>query len=266
MEFFRKLFTRKRQSRYELQLKKESEESLTESIRSPVCFHTIWQRVQRTTGGQEEQVDAAVIEIEQQTIAKTVRPEEIANEILEYVRERSGDIYHSQNRLLLLEAIDFLATHKVQRRQLVREILSILYSYSNHIDRAILLFKCCQHAHDAVLDDETKLKRTYILENIAGWVVEKKKFPTAPFNPMGSGYYYLELPIRRAGRPSNTHVMAEALYRFGDPEFVLELLRHGTYPSCLYLWPMAVMLDLQFACNELTGTHKQEVYDLYTAS
>ena len=38
--------------------------------------------------------------------------------------------------------------------------------------------------------------------------------------------------------------MAEALYRLQDADLVLSLLRHGVRPSCIYLWPVSVMIDL----------------------
>ena len=200
-----------------------------------------------------------MVEVKQQAEAETLLIQDVGKEMLDFVKDRPEFSNQEQNHQLLLEAVDLMATYKVDDRGTVREILKLLYNYSKFIDRAILLFECADEGADYSMDVKTKEKRSYILENIAGWVVTPSDFPAAPFNTMGSDYYYIELPFRRACRNTNTHVMAEALYRLTDPELVLDLLRHGTFPSCLYLWPVAVMLDLKFAFNKLTESPIEEV-------
>ena len=57
----------------------------------------------------------------------------------------------------------------------------------------------------------------------------------------------------------DTAIMAEALYRQQDPNFVLRLLQHGLQPSCLYLWPTCILIDLKFTINEFVTINEEEI-------
>ena len=180
---------------------------------------------------------------------------QICKEIFAKVCKTKDCLEKSQrNRLLLLGVVDIMAYQGVDNRSLVREILTLLFQYSGCIDREVFMF---EHADFIDLkrlpesERETlKRKQSYILQNICGW-----KLPLeSPWIDYTTIRYYIELPFRRPNSDAKSHLMAEALYRQNDPELVLMLLRHGIHPSCLYLWPICILIDLKQTTSRLTLT------------
>ncbi len=88
----------------------------------------------------------------------------------------------------------------------------------------------------------TTLNKRY-KEDIVFWLITQiSGNPAFHVSELGPSLY-LEQAFRRSTMHlSHTKLMAEALYHQQDPEFVLRLLRAGLTPSCLYLWPIVVIV------------------------
>lgn len=159
-----------------------------------------------------------------------------------------GRVHQEESRLLLLEVLDLMASHELDNRHFLRQVLTDLYQISLMLDREIFLFEEAKHEGPMELAGEVKRKFVYVLSHVAGWKLPDREPWIRPTSPMVD--YYLDLPFRRANCNSATHLMAELLYRLQDSCSALDLLRHGASPSCIYLWPVIVMLDMKFSLRE----------------
>ena len=174
-------------------------------------------------------------------------------------RTLAKDAKKNRNRKLLLRSIMLLLGEKTDNTALVRQCLTSLYAVSHYIDREVFLFEHHKENNLEYLPDMCKIyikqRRTEILRHIGGWRVPNR----APWNvdhDMMRPELYLELPYRRAHNLSNSHLMAEALYREQDPELALMLLRHGVPASFLYLWPVCILIDLKETLHSGLGISK----------
>ena len=166
-----------------------------------------------------------------------------------YSHETMCIVDNDEYRKVLLEMLDVCASHALNDRSLVREILTALYWVTGRIERDVLYWDC-DVSHNQAHCTQERLKRQYVLEQVAGWAID----PTQqPWNRNTQANYYLDLPFAKApGQPghSETQIISDALYHKQDPQLVLCLLRHGVQASCLYLWPVAMTLDLRLTLHD----------------
>ena len=150
----------------------------------------------------------------------------------------------------MLDTITMLLNAKTSDRNLVRLCLKTLYFISGYIDRQLFMFE--HHKLNSITGLPAKSKavarelREELMKHIGGWMVPNE-LPWSKSYDLDGPVLYLELPYRRAHNLTNSNLMAEALYREQDPEFVLLLLRHGFPPACLYLWPICVLIDFRIS-------------------
>ena len=209
-------------------------------------FNRLWRRHQRESISLETLVCRVTSDLRQQVKANTIKAETVVKQIWQNVQSGTLCLHPDETRLLLLEAVDLMATYNIGDRPLFRSILTQLFSFSSMIDREIFFF---EKARDvgvmAIGPCGIKGKFVYTLNNVAGWKIPNVEPWSRPSGPLAE--YYLELPFRRTQVVAATHLMAELMYRIQDSDAVLELLRHGATPSCVYLWPVVVMLDMRFS-------------------
>ena len=76
-----------------------------------------------------------------------------------------------RNREILLELVHLLATYTVVNRDLVREVLTALFSVSKCIDRSVFLFDQAHIITPVEVNEELINKQNYMLAHTAGWKV-----------------------------------------------------------------------------------------------
>lgn len=206
-------------------------------------FHEIWRKHRgMRPGGRPESllIQEVIADVRDQIVQDKLSPEQIVKDALVFASESNNQEHKKRNKQILLVLVDILATHRIQNRALVRHTLTMLFTISKCIDREIIFFEQSEQTKPVKLDEKLLDKQKYMLEQTSGWTVKGDPWNTTIPSA------YLELPFRRASSSANSNIMAEALYRQQDPNFVLRLLQHGLQPSCLYLWPTCILIDLKF--------------------
>lgn len=228
-------------------------EKLQQKCRVKNKFEKIWQRHKRHYPSTLTLITRVSVEIREKLNDRRLDPLTICQQIHGHVSANLSESESTteENRLLLLEAVDIMAAKDVKNaRSFFRDLLTLLFGISKIVDREVYLFDNSKVDGPVEFDDECRAKMRYTLGNIAGWKLTTcepwigRLRPAAP-----PAEFYLDLPLRRVNSPASTHMMAEALFRLQDPEVILDLLRHGASPSCVYLWPVVVMMDLKLVMH-----------------
>ena len=199
-------------------------------------FMRIWNKQQRCTKNDQLLVQYVSRKIRARISKRLVDPVRIAGDIIHFVTvESQRDV----NRMLLLELTDILASCQPDNRDVVRLVLSALYAMRRMVDREVFLFS---HGTFTKLDDDTRRKTTYVLQAVAGW-----KLPTNNACKANVDTYFLDLPMTTTKDPIGgiqSPLIHHAMYYLHDEQLVLDILRCGACPSCFYLWPVCMQMDM----------------------
>ncbi len=283
MDWIKKLFGLRKARSASKQLAADPEGEIRDQNQprhTPDIFLSIWRYLHRELFADSEidLADAADLDLLMASANAEMRvmidqgqvtAEEMIRSLLNFVQSNNEDELKKRNERVLLEAVDILVSYKSPDRNLFRRVLWESFRLTKYIDRSILYVDrppqgdgnqepatlCNTH----VAEQRARERRDYVLEKVAGWRVDRED---PVWDIPACVKYYLELPFQRKGtRLGHTQVLAEALYRFQDPELVLALLRHGATPSCIYLWPISIMLDFKYSLSdsaEDSGTDSED--------
>ena len=202
-------------------------------------FMRIWKKQQRSTKNDQLLVQNVSRKIRAGVSSRQVDPVRIAGDIVRFVTSSTGESQRDVNRKLLLELTDILAWCQPDDRDVVRLVLSTLYSMRRTVDREVFLFS---HGKFTKLDDDTRRKTTYMLQAVAGW-----KLPTNNAGKANVDTYFLDLPMTTTKDPIGgiqSPLIHHAMYYLHDEQLVLDILRCGASPSCFYLWPVCMQIDM----------------------
>lgn len=202
-------------------------------------FVRIWKYHRRFTKIEQLLLRDVSCEIRIKISASLIDPVHIARDIVRFVTSSTAEAKRDVNRMLLLEVVDILATYQPDDRDIVRLVLGTLYSLRRVVDREVFLFN---HTNRAELDDVTRRKTAYMLRAVAGW-----RLPADEQWKPGMGAYFLDLPMtttKDTVGSTQPILIYQALYHLQDAQLVLDILRCGVYPSCFYMWPICMHIDL----------------------
>lgn len=171
-----------------------------------------------------------------------VFPEEriaVCREVLKIIcRTKEYKVKIERNKYILFGLLHLLGDFQTSCRKVIRDILTILFIYSGHINREIFLFD-----REDRFTQCNKRRQVFMFQQVTGWRLPSKE----PWTQCPSSDYYIDLPLRRSDNEANTQLMTEAIYHQRDPGLFLLLLQSGAVPSCLYLLPVCIILDFKLS-------------------